>query len=170
MEKSTVGLFGTCGNSTWRKDFINFYLKNNVSFFNPQLGVGEWNPDFANEYVRKEHFHLKNDDIIVFAITDETTADVSLSELGFSVNDVLRSSKNRYCIFFIDENCNAPDASEAQIKNSIKMRKTVIPKIKKLSEETDNVFLVNSIADLYALSLDLIYFLNTFNNLKRRYS
>ena len=83
MLKKCIGLFGTCGTSTFRKDlFIPKYesigLKDGVDFFNPQ--VKNWSPNCAV----LEAQHLAEDSIILFPITHETYGLGSLSEIGFS--------------------------------------------------------------------------------------
>ena len=66
--KKCIGLFGTCGNSTWRQDtFIPRYLelgmKDGVDFFNPQ--VDDWDDVMA----QNEADHLATDGIIIFPVT-----------------------------------------------------------------------------------------------------
>lgn len=39
-------LGGTCGTSTWRKELIPL-LRDDVPYFDPQLGPGEWNDEAA---------------------------------------------------------------------------------------------------------------------------
>jgi hypothetical protein len=40
-----VFLAGTCGASTWRATAIEILERAGVSFYNPQLGPGEWTPE-----------------------------------------------------------------------------------------------------------------------------
>lgn len=169
MSKANIGLFGTCGSSTWRNQFVDRCKENDIPFYNPQLGDGEWNPDFANEYVRQEHFHLSNDDIIVFAITGETVASVSLSEFAFSLMDVVRSSLNRHVVIYVSEDCIDPKASQDAIVASIKARKTIIPKIKKAAKESDFVHFCSSIEELFDVTFeveDMLKMQRALNNRK----
>jgi hypothetical protein len=46
----TVGLFGTCGESRWRDQFVQKYKELGINFFNPQ--VNEWKTDNATEEAR----------------------------------------------------------------------------------------------------------------------
>jgi hypothetical protein len=62
----TIGLFGTCDRSVWRKQFIARYSEVGASFYNPQLGPGEWD---ENTSPAVEAEHLNGDPIIVFAVT-----------------------------------------------------------------------------------------------------
>lgn len=154
----TVGLFGTCGSSTWRKRFIESFEENNIKFFNPQLDEGEWTPDRADEFVQNENWNLKNNELILFPITDETTGQGSLAEIGFSVADTLRNIKktnNQMLIVYIDPKCNDPKASEAQIQDSERSRKLVLSKVIEESKINPNVFVVNSMTEMYKLTLNL---------------
>ena len=66
MEKVSVFLGGTCGESTWRKKLIPT-LEEHVEYFNPQLPPGAWN----EEAQKVEDFHRETDDVIVYVITPE---------------------------------------------------------------------------------------------------
>jgi hypothetical protein len=35
FKKPIIGLFGTCGNSTWREDFIELYNNEGLEYYNP---------------------------------------------------------------------------------------------------------------------------------------
>jgi hypothetical protein len=161
MKKTTVGLFGTCGQSTWRKDFIEMFNEHNISFFNPQLGEGEWVADRADEFVQNENYHLKNDDIILFPVTSETTGQGSLAEIGFSVADTLRQIKGeahlkeRYLIVFIDPDCVDPKATSNQIEESKRSRKLVISKAIYEANINSRVFVVESLEEMKQLSLNI---------------
>lgn len=156
-------MFGTCGNSTWRKDmFIPAYeklgMEDNIDFFNPQ--VEDWNPACA----QKEAEHLAEDSIILFPITDETYAAGSLSETGFSILQALSLDDRRDVIVYI-----APDLKEelkwedarAKAENrmlpmaisSLRDRALVIQHLKKL--RFSNVYLVDSLEEMLHLSIQL---------------
>jgi len=74
-----VGLFGTCGTSTWRDVFVTKFETEGVEFFNPV--VPNWTPGCA----AVEAEHLAGDAIIVMAVTGETTGSASLVEAGLMV-------------------------------------------------------------------------------------
>ena len=76
---ATIGLFGTCGTSIWRKPFIERYQQEGIPFFNPQVD------DWKSEDAAIEAQHLAEDPIILFPITNETYATGSLAETGFSI-------------------------------------------------------------------------------------
>jgi len=93
----SVGLFGTCGNSQWRDTFIARLKKEGIPFFNPQLPAGTWKPECA----AIEANHLKNDRVVIFAVTDETWGYGSLAETGFSAKAAMQNmSDTRFALFF----------------------------------------------------------------------
>lgn len=96
----TIGLFGTCGQSRWREPFIAEYKNRNINYYNPQ--VDNWSPENAIEEAK----HLTEDEIILFPITNETYGLGSLSEVGFSILNVINLNKRRSFIVFIDDNVN----------------------------------------------------------------
>ena len=55
----TIGLFGTCGGSTWRDKFIERYDEEGIEWFNPQKA--DWKP----EDMELENVNLNEDDIIL---------------------------------------------------------------------------------------------------------
>ena len=89
-----IGLFATCGRSTWRKEFVEQYEELDIEFFNPQVGLGEWHPGMVDD----ENRHLAEDEIILFPVTDESTGQGSLAEIGFSIQQALRMKRNRYFV------------------------------------------------------------------------
>ena len=73
-----VGLFGTCGDSTWREDIaIPSLEKAGIRYFNPV--VEDWTPECQAEEAR----HAATDKVILMVITGETTATGSLAEAGW---------------------------------------------------------------------------------------
>ena len=165
----TIGLFGTCGQSTWRKSFIEAYGAHSISFYNPQLGEGEWKPEFADKYVQEENRNLKTNDIVLFPVTDETTAFGSLGEIGFSILDTMRNLGDRYLIVYIADNCNDPKATQSEIDNSERMRKLVKTKAIDESKQNSKVFVVNDLEAMLELSLALNGILNSITDVRKRY-
>lgn len=141
----TIGLFGTCGNSTWRKEFIETYKFNDVEFFNPQ--VDDWSPELAEV----EAEHLANDEIILFPVLAETSGLGSLGEVGFSILQAIKLDSTRNVIVMIDKTCDIED--EAVKKESIRARALVMAHLKKL--KYPNVYLVENLSDMLDLSLKL---------------
>lgn len=72
------------------------------AFFNPQ--VENWTPELAEA----EAWHLANDDIVLFPVTDETFGFGSLAETGFSIQSAVTSSAHRFVVVYI-----SPSVSDA---------------------------------------------------------
>jgi raw len=77
-----IFLGGTAGNSTWRKDIaIPMLEEAGVTYFNPQLGVGEWTPAHqALEAKEKETAA-----VWLFVITGESRGVASLVEAAYRI-------------------------------------------------------------------------------------
>lgn len=151
--KKCIGLFGTCGGSTFRKElFIPKYeglgMKNGVDFFNPQ--VADWNPNCAVI----EAQHLAEDSIILFPITYETYGLGSLSEVGFSLLHALRLNGDRDFVIMIDQHLS-PDLMRSEIlaKESLRARKLVLEHSLKLG--LSSLFIVKTLQEMLDLSIAL---------------
>lgn len=149
MEQPTIGLFGTCGKSTWRNDFINEYQKSNINYFNPQLPEGTWKPSDA----QKEAMHLAIDQIILFPVLNSTYGLGSLSEVGFSILNAIRLDHRRNFIILIDKKVNQSLNDPQLATSSNTARNLVLEHLKKL--KLDNVYLVENLSDMLKLSLKL---------------
>jgi len=101
-----VGLFGTCGTpaSTWRHDiFIPRLEAKGLSYFNPQVGPGEWTPEMAE----REAESMANDEVIVVPISNETHGYGSLGEAGWAIlSALLRGQKLG---IFVEEDETMPE-------------------------------------------------------------
>lgn len=147
----TVGLFGTCGDSTWRTPVIEVLNQHNIPFFNPQVPAGTWHPGMIEE----ENTHLREDGIVVFPVTSETTGQGSLAEIGFSIMNVVRQNPAAFLIVMIDDECKDPNASEAQIKDSNRSRKLVKSKVSDLAAQPfSRVILVNTLEEIPGMILN----------------
>jgi len=89
MLTPALGLFGTCGDSSWRSEYFIPKLKaKGLAFFNPQ--VEEWDPSLAAEEVK----HLSRDKVIALPISKETEGYASLAESGWAIlSAILRGQK-----------------------------------------------------------------------------
>lgn len=148
-----IGLFGTCGKSTWRYDFISTYNHlPNVEYYNPQKD--DWSPNDAI----LEAEHLANDDIVLFPVTDETYGLGSLSEVGFSILQVIKLNKNRDFVVYIDEKVNIDENDseydEKLMKESCRTRALIRQHLLKMN--LSNVYVVNSLDAMLKVSLKLI--------------
>jgi raw len=75
-----VFLGGTCGTTTWRRACaIPLLDAAQVSYYNPQLGVGEWTE--ACEAL--EHAAKTSAQLLLFVITGETRGVASLAEVAY---------------------------------------------------------------------------------------
>lgn len=163
MAKLCIGLFGTCGNSTWRRDMFipayeNLGMKEDIDFFNPQ--VDNWDPSCA----QKEAEHLSEDSIILFPITDETYATGSLSETGFSILQALSLDNRRDIVIYVasdlkeelkweDARAKAENRMLPMAISSLRDRALVTQHLKKL--QFSNVYLVDSLEEMLHLSITL---------------
>lgn len=70
-------LGGTCADSTWRRELISM-LHEEVVFFDPQLGPGEWNDEAA----KAEDSCKEVCRILVFVLTSDSLSAYSGFEIG----------------------------------------------------------------------------------------
>lgn len=80
--KSNVFLGGACGTTTWRQDIaIPLLEAAGLSYFNPQLGVGEWTEECeAIEQCAKDEA-----DILLFVVNGKTRGVASLAEVAYYI-------------------------------------------------------------------------------------
>ena len=150
-----IGLFGTCGNSTWRQKFIDTYIERGIPFFNPQ--VPDWNPEFAKEEAR----HLAHDGIVLFPVLAETYGCGSLAETGFSIAQAMRFDDRRDFIILIDPkpdpslDTDNPDQRTSRVayKESCRARALCIEHLKGF--KLRNVYVVGTLEEMLNLSLVL---------------
>lgn len=77
-----IFLGGTAGNSTWRKEIaIPILEEAGVTYFNPQLGVGEWTP----EHQTLEAKEKEAAEVWLFVITGEARGVAALVEAAFRI-------------------------------------------------------------------------------------
>jgi hypothetical protein len=163
MSELCIGLFGTCGGSTWREDFIKQYydasLGRIINYYNPV--VTDWNPECAKE----EASHLANDSIILFPVLDETYAFGSLTEIGFSVLQALRLDDRRDLVVLIEDHLTEELMKDEDLaKESLKGRALVYEHLKKLA--LPNVYLVDTLDEMREVSIAL--YMNQANILPYR--
>lgn len=160
MNNICIGLFGTCGKSTWRNElFIPKYkelgLVDGANFFNPQ--VSDWKPELAEIEAK----HLAEDQIILFPVTKETYGTGSLAETGFSILQAFKFDDRREIILLIDPvpdpslNVDDPDKklSKVAYQESARARALTLQHIKKLNWA--NVRLVDTMEEMLEWSIFL---------------
>lgn len=144
-----IGLFGTCGNSTWREKFMMQYTLMGIEFYNPQ--VKEWTPELAEV----EATHLVEDNIILFPVTSETSGLGSLAETGYSIMQAINTNENRAVVIMIDKDVHADlhkfDPSVA--KESLRSRALVRAHLSKIRRS--NVYMVETLDEMYEVSMHL---------------
>lgn len=146
--KITIGLFGTCGGSTWRDQFMAVYDARGISYFNPQ--VDNWTPEMADI----EAQHLVEDDIILFPVTGETTGLGSLAETGFSMFQAMKTNMNRYFLFLVDAECDPAKVTDPVLaKESRRARALVRAHLRKNTHP--NVFVCDDLGQMLEVSLFL---------------
>lgn len=151
MQNITVGLFGTCGRSTWRNAFIEKYQQENIGYFNPFKE--NWSPNDAAD----EAAHLVQDDIILFPVTGETYGSASLAEAGFSVYQAVNALTNLRFVFIYIEDALQDDLrqNERCWKESTNARKIVLQHIQKI--KSPQVFVVKSLDEMLEKSVKLAH-------------
>lgn len=164
-ELITIGLFGTCGNSTWRNQFINDYERLGISYFNPQVSDGTWTPGCVHE----ENKHLMEDAVILFPVLKETTGQGSLAEIGFSINAAINRNPDRYFIFLIESECTDTNATEAQRADSVRTRVLVRSKLVTESKKNSGIYIVENLDEMLLLSVNLHGIVSSFRNLRNVY-
>ena len=94
-----VGLFGTCGGSTWRELYYIQLAKEGIPFFDPQISVETHGRGWCEADIENEVHHLEQNPVLMFKVTGETTGLMSLVHLvhdNEAALDVIRAS---YAIF-----------------------------------------------------------------------
>jgi len=143
-----IGLFGTCGNSKWRDNFIAEFDKLSINFFNPL--VDDWKPEDAEIEAK----HLAEDEIILFPITSETYGVGSLSEVGFGVLSAIKLDDRRDFVVMIDMNLSEELMKDAnRAKESLRARALVKQHLK--AQKLPNVYLVENLEDMKEVAITL---------------
>lgn len=149
MNKNCIGLFGTCGKSSWRDRFMEIYEIEHIEYFNPQ--VPDWKPEFAEV----EAEHLASDQIVLFPVTKETYGMGSLAETGFSILNAIKLDDRRDFVILVEQELEEELLTEnpALAKESLRARALVKQHLKKLG--FSNLFVVDSLDEMLAVSLAL---------------
>lgn len=154
----TIGLFGTCGKSTWREPFIKKYTDLGISYFNPQ--VEQWDPIRAENEAK----HLTTDDIILLPVTSESYGLGSLSEIGFSIIQTVKADDMRYFVLLADDKLS-PELDNELVRNeSLRARALVNAHMKEV--KAPNIFIVKSLEEMLELSLKLYEIKTSYNKVK----
>lgn len=142
-----VGLFGTCGNSSWRDEFIEAYKSIGIDYFNPV--VDNWKPENAEIEAK----HLANDRVILFPITSETYGLGSLSEIGFSILNAINLNDERQFVVMIDQMLSSDLTDEKMRNASLTGRALVLAHLKQLN--FSNLYIVDNLELMLKVSIEL---------------
>ena len=151
-EQPRVGLFGTCGPTTFRQEiFIPEYEQLGIPYFNPQVEVEGWNPSLAEA----EFDHLIYDTVQCWPVLGATYGTGSLSEEPFSIASSLRhdSPLPKFLIPMIEMTLADTLTDEVARKESMRARHIAL---KHLTEgKYPNVFVVSSLEEMLEVSITL---------------
>ena len=139
-----VGLFGTCGSSTWRDPFVETFRAKGVDYFNPQ--VADWTPELATV----EADHLAGDAIVMMAVTGETVGAASLVEAGLLVARAIQEP-NRFFLLYIEEEV---DPSLEGAKDSNRARRLLLEHLSRF-DRVPNIEVASSLEGALDLSVKL---------------
>jgi len=146
--KLCIGLFGTCGKSSWRQRCIERYEQRDITFFNPQ--VEDWDPSLAEV----EAAHLAEDSIILFPVTGETYGLGSIAETGFSIAQALKLDDRRSFVIMVDQQLDAVLMEDKTLAQE-SLRGRALIKQHLLYLALPNVYVVKDLEELLAVSLEL---------------
>lgn len=156
-----IGLFGTCGASRWRERFVAFYQGAGIRYFNPQ--VDHWTAECADV----EAAHLRRDEIILFPVTDETFGAGSLAETGFSLLQAIAANASRWVVVMVapEPGPHLMDQPEAW-KDNVRARRLVRAHL--AANPLPNVFVVEDLDTMFALSVELYGIARSLGGIKQR--
>ena len=149
-DQPVVGLFGTCGDSTFRQDlFIPEYERLGVDYFNPQ--VDDWKPELADI----ESDHLAHDVVQCWPVLGSTYGTGSLAEQGYSIASSLRAPTPlpKFVIPYIEMDLSEQLTDEVAFKESIRARKLASTHL--ANNASPNVFVVSSLDEMLETSITL---------------
>ncbi len=149
-EQPCIGLFGTCGDTTFRQDlFIPEYEKLGIDYFNPQ--VDDWRPELADV----EADHLMYDTVQCWPVLGSTYGAGSLAEQGYSIASSLRarSPLPKFVIPMIELTLDDNLTDEVARKESLRARKLAATHM--ANNESPFVYQVESLEEMLAVSISL---------------
>lgn len=149
-DQPIIGLFGTCGDSTFRQDlFIPEYTRLQIPYFNPQ--VDDWKPELADI----ESDHLAHDVVQCWPVLGSTYGTGSLAEQGYSIASSLRAPTPlpKFVIPMIEMDLSSVLTDEVAAKESIRARKLASTHL--ANNASPNVYLVSSLEEMLETSIIL---------------
>jgi hypothetical protein len=149
-QQPCVGLFGTCGDSTFRQDlFIPVYEREGIDYFNPQ--VADWKP----EYALNESDHLTYDVVQCWPVLSSTYGSGSLAEQGYSIASTLRSASPfpKFVIPMIELTLDDDLTDEVARSESLRARQIASVHLRK--SESPFIYPVETLEEMLAISISL---------------
>lgn len=149
-DQPVVGLFGTCGDSTFRqKLFIPAYSELVIPYFNPQ--VDDWKPELAEI----ESDHLAHDVVQCWPVLGSTYGTGSLAEQGYSIASSLRAPTPlpKFVIPMIEMELSESLTDQVARKESERARKLAATHLH--NNASPNVYLVSSLEEMLETSITL---------------
>ncbi len=143
-----VGLFGTCGGSTWRDPFKKKYDELGIEYFEPQKD--DWKPEDA----LTEAQHMARDEVLLVAVTIDSYSLGSLTELGFQILDAARIDVRRDVLVYLETNLDCGLDDPKLRDESIRTRALAYSHLRE--QRLDNLYLVDSLELMLEVSLKLI--------------
>lgn len=160
-----VGLFGTCGDSTFRKDlFIPTYEERGIDYYNPQ--VDDWKPEYALE----ETDHLTHDVIQCWPVLSSTYGSSSLTEQGYSIAASMRAATplQKSIIAMIEMGLSDTLTDEVARKESLRAR--IHGSTHMGESESPSLYIVSSLEEMLEASIGLYGAAKTFVENARSYN
>lgn len=142
-----VGLFGTCGDSTFRQElFIPRYEELGIDYFNPQ--VDDWKPEFAEV----EADHLAYDTVQCWPVLGSTYGSGSLAEQGYAIASSLRAASPlpKFVIPMIEMELSDELTDDVARKESLRARKLAATHM--ANNASPNIFMAESLEDMLEIS------------------
>jgi hypothetical protein len=149
-EQPVIGLFGTCGDSTFRQElFIPIYDRLSMPYFNPQ--VDDWRPEFADI----ESDHLAHDVVQCWPVLGSTYGAGSLAEQGYAIASSLRtlSPLPKFVIPMIEMDLSGNLTDQVARRESERARKLAATHLS--NNASPNVYLVSSLDEMLETSISL---------------
>jgi len=151
-EQPVNGMFGTCGESTFRDDlFIPAYKQLDIAYYNPQVAPGTWRPEMADD----EADHLAHDMVQTWPVLGITYGAGSLAEQGYSIASSLRADTPfpKFIIPLIELELSDDLTDEVARNESIRARKLATSHLAR--NASPNVFVVDSLEEMLETSITL---------------
>lgn len=157
-----VGLFGSCGDSQWRDEFIKMFKGLGIQWFNPNK------ENWSMEDAKSEEMHLLADDIVCFPVLGETFGSASLAESSLSImRAVLDRKTNKFTIILIEDIADSLEEANPQAFKESRAARAIIKRhLQHVAH--DRVFIVETLGDMLEVVVSLHSACLSLNSAKQR--